>query len=106
MIGMGHPILKQSGFSAAFFIFCWFSAALWKEYLDTRTDRLNALRDRLTDCLGCGCLSVERCSLRNPYDRLAEDGPGSRLLETDPRQRSSLHQSNATAATANRAVED
>ncbi|MEK1897471.1 MAG: redox-sensitive transcriptional activator SoxR [Rhizobium sp.] len=56
---------------------------LWKEDLDARINRLVALRDRLTDCIGCGCLSVESCPLRNPYDRLAKDGPGPRLLETD-----------------------
>ncbi|MDP9810633.1 MerR family redox-sensitive transcriptional activator SoxR [Rhizobium tibeticum] len=58
-------------------------SALWKEDLDARINRLVALRDRLTDCIGCGCLSVESCPLRNPYDRLAKDGPGPRLLETD-----------------------
>ncbi|OWV90808.1 MerR family transcriptional regulator [Rhizobium sp. R72] len=58
-------------------------SALWKEDLDTRIGRLIALRDRLTDCIGCGCLSVESCPLRNPYDRLAKDGPGPRLLEAD-----------------------
>jgi len=56
---------------------------LWKQELDVRIDRLVALRDRLTDCIGCGCLSVESCPLRNPYDRLAKDGPGPRLLETN-----------------------
>jgi MerR family redox-sensitive transcriptional activator SoxR len=58
-------------------------SAVWKEDLDTRISRLIALRDRLTDCIGCGCLSVESCPLRNPDDRLAKDGPGPRLLETD-----------------------
>ncbi|CDM59533.1 MULTISPECIES: redox-sensitive transcriptional activator SoxR [Rhizobium] len=58
-------------------------SVLWKEDLDARINRLVALRDRLTDCIGCGCLSVESCPLRNPYDRLAKDGPGPRLLETD-----------------------
>ncbi|MBW9114432.1 redox-sensitive transcriptional activator SoxR [Rhizobium cauense] len=58
-------------------------SALWKDDLDARINRLTALRDRLTDCIGCGCLSVESCPLRNPYDRLANDGPGPRLLETD-----------------------
>ncbi len=58
-------------------------STLWKDNLDTRINRLVALRDRLTDCIGCGCLSVESCPLRNPYDRLAKDGPGPRLLETD-----------------------
>ena len=53
----------------------------WKEDLDSRIDQLTKLRDRLTGCIGCGCLSMESCPLRNPWDRLAEQGPGPRLLE-------------------------
>jgi MerR family redox-sensitive transcriptional activator SoxR len=39
------------------------------------------LRDRLDDCIGCGCLSMTNCPLRNPADELAEKGAGPRLLE-------------------------
>ena len=53
----------------------------WKDDLDSRIDQLTKLRDRLTGCIGCGCLSTESCPLRNPWDRLAEQGPGPRLLE-------------------------
>ncbi|WP_434711584.1 redox-sensitive transcriptional activator SoxR [Rhizobium sp. YTUHZ045] len=55
----------------------------WKDELDTRIRRLSLLRDRLTGCIGCGCLSIESCPLRNPFDQLGEEGPGARLLETE-----------------------
>ncbi|MBP2443403.1 hypothetical protein JOH51_000842 [Rhizobium leguminosarum] len=41
------------------------------------------MRDRLTGCIGCGCLSIESCPLRNPCDRLGKEGPGARLLEAE-----------------------
>jgi MerR family transcriptional regulator, redox-sensitive transcriptional activator SoxR len=52
----------------------------WKEVLDGRIDRLVHLRDSLNGCIGCGCLSLKVCPLRNPADRLASEGPGPRLL--------------------------
>jgi MerR family redox-sensitive transcriptional activator SoxR len=52
----------------------------WRADLDNRIDQLRRLRDQLTDCIGCGCLSIERCRLRNPADTLAEEGPGPRRL--------------------------
>ncbi|HET7086052.1 MAG TPA: redox-sensitive transcriptional activator SoxR [Rhizomicrobium sp.] len=52
----------------------------WKADLDARIERLTALRDQLNDCIGCGCLSLTVCPLRNPADRLARQGPGARLL--------------------------
>ncbi|HXO17031.1 MAG TPA: redox-sensitive transcriptional activator SoxR [Candidatus Dormibacteraeota bacterium] len=52
----------------------------WKHSLDDRIARLTALRDQLGQCIGCGCLSLDKCRLRNPYDELAEEGPGPRLL--------------------------
>jgi len=54
---------------------------LWKNDLDARIKRLTLLRDHLTGCIGCGCLSVESCPLRNPDDRLGKEGTGARLLE-------------------------
>jgi MerR family redox-sensitive transcriptional activator SoxR len=57
-------------------------SASWREELDTRIDQLIRLRDRLTDCIGCGCLSIDRCALRNPDDRLGETGTGPRRLLT------------------------
>ncbi len=41
-------------------------------------------RDTLDDCIGCGCLSIDRCRLRNPFDKLAAQGPGSRRLWVKP----------------------
>lgn len=52
----------------------------WKSSLDDRIARLTALRNQLGECIGCGCLSLNKCWLRNPYDELAEEGPGPRLL--------------------------
>lgn len=51
----------------------------WRAELDERIARLTALRDHLSDCIGCGCLSLSSCPLRNPHDELAAEGPGSRL---------------------------
>jgi MerR family transcriptional regulator, redox-sensitive transcriptional activator SoxR len=58
-------------------------SARWKAELDDRLAKLTRLRDQLTGCIGCGCLSMESCPLRNPRDELAEEGPGPRLLEHD-----------------------
>jgi MerR family redox-sensitive transcriptional activator SoxR len=53
----------------------------WRMELDGRIRQLTQLRDRLDDCIGCGCLSMTNCPLRNPADELAEKGAGPRLLE-------------------------
>jgi MerR family redox-sensitive transcriptional activator SoxR len=53
----------------------------WRMELDGRIRKLTQLRDRLDDCIGCGCLSMTACPLRNPSDELAEKGAGPRLLE-------------------------
>ncbi|MBG0829190.1 redox-sensitive transcriptional activator SoxR [Planomonospora sp. ID67723] len=55
-------------------------SALWRSELDDRIRQLQRLRDGLTDCIGCGCLSLDRCALANPGDVLASQGPGSRLM--------------------------
>jgi MerR family redox-sensitive transcriptional activator SoxR len=55
----------------------------WKRSLDDRIARLTALRDQLGQCIGCGCLSLDKCWLQNPDDRLAREGPGPRLLNFD-----------------------
>lgn len=55
----------------------------WKSDLDQRIHRLAALRDQLGDCIGCGCLSLDSCPLRNPMDVLGDEGPGPRLIEAD-----------------------
>ena len=53
----------------------------WRDALDRRIDQLQSLRDHLTGCIGCGCLSMSDCPLRNPMDTLAEKGGGPHLLE-------------------------
>ncbi|MGQ3211046.1 MAG: redox-sensitive transcriptional activator SoxR [Shinella sp.] len=53
----------------------------WRGQLDERIARLTKLRNQLDGCIGCGCLSMQECPLRNPWDALAEQGPGPRLLE-------------------------
>jgi MerR family redox-sensitive transcriptional activator SoxR len=52
----------------------------WRARLDAQIDGLVALRDDLDSCIGCGCLSLQRCALYNPGDWVATRGPGARLL--------------------------
>ncbi len=52
----------------------------WRQDLDDRITELQHLRDRLTGCIGCGCLSLKLCRLANPDDTLGRDGPGARNL--------------------------
>ncbi|AUG06852.1 redox-sensitive transcriptional activator SoxR [Pseudomonas sp. S09G 359] len=59
-------------------------SALWREDLDERINKLLLLRDKLNGCIGCGCLSLEACPLRNQDDQLGEQGPGAQLLEPTP----------------------
>jgi MerR family transcriptional regulator, redox-sensitive transcriptional activator SoxR len=56
----------------------------WQADLDRRIATLQAIRDRLGGCIGCGCLSLDRCGLLNPGDEAAAAGPGARYLEQDP----------------------
>lgn len=55
-------------------------SSAWRAELDERIAQLQSLRDQLTDCIGCGCLSLKRCRLRNPGDALGEHGAGPRRL--------------------------
>jgi len=52
-------------------------SAGWRHDLDDRILHLQRLRDNLTDCIGCGCLSLRSCALFNPGDVLANQGPGA-----------------------------
>ena len=52
----------------------------WEAQLDARIRELERLRDDLTGCIGCGCLSLRTCRLFNPGDREGETGSGPRLL--------------------------
>lgn len=55
----------------------------WRPLLDERIAELERLRDKLDSCIGCGCLSLQRCSLQNPGDHAAALGTGPRYLEGD-----------------------
>ena len=50
----------------------------WSARIDARIAELERLKRGLTECIGCGCLSLERCKLSNPDDRAATFGPGPR----------------------------
>ena len=52
----------------------------WRGRLDERIAELERLRDGLTSCIGCGCLSLGRCALSNPRDLAAAEGSGARWL--------------------------
>ncbi len=56
-------------------------SARWKSDLDDRILRLTRLRDQISGCIGCGCLSLTDCPLRNPADVLGGEGPGPRILD-------------------------
>jgi MerR family redox-sensitive transcriptional activator SoxR len=56
-------------------------AAEWRKELDRRIVLLQRLRGQLDSCIGCGCLSLKVCQLRNPCDALADEGTGPVLLE-------------------------
>jgi MerR family redox-sensitive transcriptional activator SoxR len=55
-------------------------SARWRGELDARMRELQQLRDDFGDCIGCGCLSLDRCKLANPADELGRRGPGPRRL--------------------------
>ncbi|MGY3572199.1 redox-sensitive transcriptional activator SoxR [Vibrio sp. SCSIO 43135] len=55
-------------------------ATSWHDLLEQRIERLQSLQSNLSGCIGCGCLSLENCSLRNPDDVLGEKDTGSVLL--------------------------
>ncbi|MEU9459021.1 MULTISPECIES: redox-sensitive transcriptional activator SoxR [unclassified Streptomyces] len=59
-------------------------SAAWRSELDDRIARLARLRDHLTDCIGCGCLSLENCVLSNPDDVSGRQISGSRLMPERP----------------------
>lgn len=56
----------------------------WRGRLDQQIADLEALRNELDGCIGCGCLSLKACALFNPEDQLADRGPGPRILMGEP----------------------
>lgn len=61
----------------------------WQSRLDDQIAGLQKLRDGLTGCIGCGCLSLRSCLLSNPDDELAAEGPGARFFPRSLRRESS-----------------
>jgi MerR family redox-sensitive transcriptional activator SoxR len=59
-------------------------SAQWSKLLDERLARLQRLRDNLGTCIGCGCLSLDRCVIYNRNDMRAAEGPGPRTLVAGP----------------------
>jgi len=59
-------------------------SATWSGRIDERIAELERLKAGLTECIGCGCLSLDRCKLANPDDRAARFGPGPRYWLGDP----------------------
>ena len=57
----------------------------WSARIDERIAELERLKLGLTECIGCGCLSLDRCKLANPGDRAGRRGPGPRYWIGDPR---------------------
>jgi MerR family transcriptional regulator, redox-sensitive transcriptional activator SoxR len=60
-------------------------SAGWSSRIDERIAELERLKAGLTECIGCGCLSLDRCQLANPGDRVGQRGPGPRYWIGDPR---------------------
>lgn len=61
--------------------------SMWRERVEMRIAELERLKNSLSDCIGCGCLSLERCGVLNPGDRLASEGAGPRYWVGDPAAR-------------------
>jgi MerR family transcriptional regulator, redox-sensitive transcriptional activator SoxR len=59
-------------------------SSMWSGRIDERIRELERLKAGLTECIGCGCLSLSRCRLANPDDRAAAAGPGPRYWIGDP----------------------
>jgi MerR family redox-sensitive transcriptional activator SoxR len=60
-------------------------SSTWTARIDDRIAELERLKQGLTECIGCGCLSLDRCRLANPEDRAGARGPGPRYWIGDPR---------------------
>jgi MerR family transcriptional regulator, redox-sensitive transcriptional activator SoxR len=62
-------------------------SASWRARVDARIEELQGVKAGLTECIGCGCLSLQTCRLANPEDRAGRAGPGARYLLGDERLR-------------------
>ena len=82
---IGHELAKLPGDHAPSRRDWSLLSATWTERIDGRIAELERLKDSLTECIGCGCLSLDRCQLANPGDRAARLGPGPRYWLGDRR---------------------
>lgn len=65
----------------------------WQRHIDAKLEELARLRKGLTECIGCGCLSLDKCQLSNPFDRAAARGPGPAAWAPAPRRRRAVARS-------------
>ncbi len=63
----------------------------WRARLDEQIEALTALRDGLDSCIGCGCLSLQRCGISNPNDQAGTLGAGARFLPALLRRPAEMH---------------
>ncbi len=56
-------------------------SSIWREQIEEKIAYMEALRDSVTSCIGCGCLSLKKCPIYNPNDILANEAQGSVLLD-------------------------
>ena len=61
-------------------------SAGWRKRIDDRIAELERMKDGLAECIGCGCLSLDRCALSNPGDRARHRGPGPAAWGGTPRR--------------------
>jgi len=54
---------------------------LWRDELNRKIAYMEKLRDSMTSCIGCGCLSLKKCPIYNQDDKLAEEGGGAVILD-------------------------
>src|SRR5215472_16786429 len=67
----------------------------WRKRLDDQIEALEALRDGLDSCIGCGCLSLDRCSISNPSDSARSNGPGAAFLPAGLRREEAARRSDS-----------
>lgn len=81
-------------------------SSMWKADLDLRIHQLVQLRDGLTGCIGCGCLSITDCHFINPDDLLSKHGPGAHLMDRGIRSEGVIGEGAKGAGITNVAVID